>query len=169
MHSGAQGLACFAYPWCILLQMSDLMFLPWPSAFLQYLVPLLLEKGSLGLGLDAPKLEISQVVPGSPENELCAAMTFCFAMTSYPDSENWLEMLFHQYEVTSLSYPRFARVPQLGSLRSRPNGRFAPSRHNHYWILWLSHSVTYWILWHIGICDKLDFVTALSIPNVTFW
>ena len=61
--------------------MSDLMFL-------QYLVPLLLEKGSLGLGLDAPKLEISQVVPGSPKNELCAAMTFCFAMTSYPDSEN---------------------------------------------------------------------------------
>ena len=45
-----------------------------------------LEKGSLGLGLDAPKLEISQVVPGSPENELCAAMTFCFAMTSYPDA-----------------------------------------------------------------------------------
>ena len=79
MHSGAQGLACFAYPWCILLQMSDLMFLPWPSAFLQYLVPLLLEKGSLGLGLDAPKLEISQVVPGSPKNELCAAMTFCFS------------------------------------------------------------------------------------------
>ena len=31
---------------------------------------LLLEKGSLGLGLDAPKLEISQVVPGSPKNEL---------------------------------------------------------------------------------------------------
>ena len=76
MHSGAQGLACFAYPWCILLQMSDLMFLPWPSAFLQYLVPLLLEKGSLGLGLDAPKLEISQVVPGSPKNELCAALTY---------------------------------------------------------------------------------------------
>ena len=30
----------------------------------------LLEKGSLGLGLDAPKLEISQAVPGSPKNEL---------------------------------------------------------------------------------------------------
>ena len=74
---------------------------PWPPewTFYQdlniptYLIPFFLEKGSLGLGLDAPKLEISQVVPGSPKNELCAAMTFCFAKTSYPDSENWLEML----------------------------------------------------------------------------
>ena len=40
-----------------------------------------LEKGSLGLGLDAPKLEISQVVPGSPKNELSAAMTVMAATT----------------------------------------------------------------------------------------
>ena len=73
-----------------------------------------LEKGSLGLGLDAPKLEISQVVPRSPKNELCAAMTFCYAMTSYPDSENWLEMLFHQYEV-------MAKMGQMCCIRSSLN------------------------------------------------
>ena len=87
--------------------MSDLMFL-------QYLVPLFLEKGSLGLGLDAPKLEISKVVPGSPKNELCAALTFCFAMTSCPDSENLLEMLFHQYEV-------MAKMGQMCCIRSSLN------------------------------------------------
>ena len=41
-------------------------------------------------------------------------MTFCFAKTSYPDSENWLEMLFHQYEVMAKQKVMAAQSSFLG-------------------------------------------------------